>query len=89
MRIVLKESFVRDFKALKNNKPLIRKADDFIQNVSKAKSIRELSSIKKINGAKNHYRYRIGDYRLAFTKDKDTLILSRFLHRNKIYKEFP
>jgi mRNA interferase RelE/StbE len=36
-----------------------------------------------------HYRIRIGDYRLGTTMDGETVVLRRFLPRGEIYRYFP
>lgn len=54
------------------------------------KKIIEINEIelKKLSGNPNAYRDRIGNYRLGFYYEKQTIILARFLKRNDIYKVF-
>ncbi|MBC74145.1 MAG: plasmid stabilization protein, partial [Muricauda sp.] len=40
-------------------------------------------------GHPNALRIRVGTYRLGFYNENNTLILSRFVKRNDIYKLFP
>ena len=50
-----------------------------------------LTYAKPLSGIKNHFRFRIGDYRIIITpKDKDTfiiLLILKIAHRKDIYKE--
>jgi len=55
----------------------------------KSKKITEISNCKKLKGSKNAYRIRIGDYRMGFLFEKQNVEFVRFLHRNKIYENFP
>ena len=48
-----------------------------------------LKGVKKLHGHFFAYRIRIGDYRLGFFKENETIILVRFLKRADIYKLFP
>lgn len=57
-----------------------------IQNVSKPTDIQ---NIKKLKGAKNFYRVRLGSYRLGMIIEGEEVILVRLLHRKDIYKFFP
>ena len=68
---------------MKNN---IHKTLDILRS---SDDIRLLSQVKKIKGHKSAYRIRIGNYRLGFFVEKNTIILTRVLHRKEIYKYFP
>ncbi|MGQ4915559.1 MAG: type II toxin-antitoxin system RelE family toxin [Candidatus Asgardarchaeia archaeon] len=42
--------------------------------------------IKKLRGYKNHYRLRIGSYRVLFEFESgDTILIHAILHRKKAY----
>jgi len=44
--------------------------------------------IKKLKGYKNHYRIRVGEYRILFELEKpNTIIVYAILHRKKTYKK--
>ena len=45
--------------------------------------------MKKIKRDNNAYRLRVGDYRIGFFLEEDTIIFSRVLHRKEIYRFFP
>ncbi|MFB2833142.1 type II toxin-antitoxin system RelE family toxin [Floridanema evergladense] len=45
--------------------------------------------MKKLKGYENAYRIRVGDYRIGFTFDSETVIFYRVLHRKEFYRYFP
>ena len=45
--------------------------------------------LKKLKGAKNFYRVRMGSYRLGMIIKGEEVTLIRLLHRKDIYKFFP
>lgn len=60
-----------------------------IEQVEKARSISEISGVKKLKGFKEAYRIRVGDYRLGLFVSKNKAQFARFVHRKDIYKLFP
>ena len=42
-----------------------------------------------MEGFKNAYRIKIGDYRIGVFIEEDTIEFVRFVHRKDIYKKFP
>ena len=42
-----------------------------------------------MTGWENHYRIRIGDYRLGIALEGDVVVLVRFRHRSDFYRGFP
>lgn len=72
-----------------NNRNLALEIKDIIEEAKSVDSITGLRNIKKIKGAKNAYRIRIGSYRLGFYLEKNVILFTRFLHRKDIYKYFP
>ena len=90
MDIFFKPSFIKDFKKLpKNIKADVRKicSEDFLI----AKDLMEIRQvdIKLIKGFKNYFRVRIGDYRIGFKKEDQSVVFMRVKHRKDIYKIFP
>jgi len=59
------------------------------EEVASAKNLSAVKSIKKLQGAKNCYRIRIGDFRIGIMLDQETVIFAAFDHRADIYKYFP
>ena len=88
MKTIFRGSFLRDVKILRD-KQLSARLRQTIEQVEKADSLASLANVKQLKGDKNHYRIRIGEYRLALTVQEDTVTFVRFLHRKEIYRYFP
>lgn len=88
MIIEIDESFKKDFLSLKNNeieKRIIQK----LNQLEKAKSLNELSNLKKMKWFDNFFRLRVWDYRIWFEFDWNKVILLRVRSRKDIYNIFP
>ncbi len=50
----------------------------------------EILRFKKIKGKENHYRIRLGDYRIIYSPQQDILIVRviRIGHRKDVYRFF-
>lgn len=88
MKVSFEHSFYQDVRKIRDAgiKSQIRQFIDTVENIS---SIRELPGIKKLKGHPQAYRKRIGDFRIGFFLEKETIIMSRCLDRNSIYTHFP
>jgi mRNA interferase RelE/StbE len=60
-----------------------------INDILKANNLSEIRNIKKLKGAKDFYRIRIGNYRVGLAFQDGQVILAAFDHRSDIYKYFP
>lgn len=88
MKVEFLKSFSKDLDSI-NQKAVKANLVRIIESLEKSSSLDDILGIKKLKGAKNAYRIRLGDFRLAFFSDKSTVELARFLHRKDIYKFFP
>lgn len=88
MKVVFKASFAKDLRKIKDTQ-LKKQVSQMIQLVEKSSSLHEIEQVKKIMGATNYYRIRIGDYRIGLVIENDTVIFVRFLRRKDIYRYFP
>ena len=88
MKIVFAKTFSKDLERLKN-KAIKKRVANTIEKIENANTLSNITSIKKLQGSDNHYRIRIGDYRMGIKEKGNTLILMRFLHRKDIYRNFP
>jgi mRNA-degrading endonuclease RelE of RelBE toxin-antitoxin system len=88
MNYEVKKSFSRDIAKIRD-KALLNAIAVVIENIEQAQSIQQIKHIQKIQGSKNHYRIRIGDYRMGLFSNGITIYIVRFLHRKEIYKYFP
>jgi len=89
MNIEIKKTFSRDTKKIQDKK-LLNSILEVIKNIQQASSISDIPNMKKMEGGNNHYRIRLGDYRLGLYVDNNqTIFIVRFLHRKEIYRYFP
>lgn len=89
MIVEFDKSFEKSLDKLKD-KSLYPKIEKVIIKLENISSLLSISQIKKLEGYKNYYRYRVGDYRIGFEIINETTI--RFIviaHRKEIYKSFP
>jgi mRNA interferase RelE/StbE len=60
-----------------------------INEAEKTENLSTLKNIKKLAGFRNHYRIRVGDYRIGLYYSNNILEFAAFDHRKDIYKYFP
>ncbi len=60
-----------------------------IESIESADTLSNIPNTKKLQGHKYAYRIRVGNYRLGFFYENDTVTLARFVDRKDIYKLFP
>ena len=89
MELEYRASFNRDLKRLRDA-ALHRRVSQTIEALEAASTISDVPGIRRIRPLSgNHYRIRIGSYRLGIALEGDVAILVRFLHRREIYRSFP
>ncbi|WP_127140272.1 type II toxin-antitoxin system RelE family toxin [Flagellimonas marinaquae] len=88
MKIKYLKSLEKDLRKL-NDRKTKHKLKQIILQMKEAKTLDELTSIKKLSGHPHAFRIRVGSYRLGFFYENNTFVLSRFVKRNDIYKLFP
>ncbi len=88
MKLEFRKSFLDDLNRV-HDRATLHRVKNLIESMEQAENLANIAQIKKLKGAANHYRGRIGDYRLGFTLINDTICLVRFLGRKDIYKYFP
>ncbi|WP_424583806.1 type II toxin-antitoxin system RelE family toxin [Tunicatimonas sp.] len=88
MKVRYEESFLKDLRKLKDER-VKQKVRSIITNIKSASDLESLSGVKKLKSDRNAYRIRIGDYRLGFYLENDTVDFARFTNRKNIYKKFP
>lgn len=87
MNYEIRQSFVKD--AVKLPKQVQKEIAELIEKIEKATKLTELPSCKKLQGFKTAYRIRIGNYRIGFFFEKNTIELVRVLDRKNMYRFFP
>jgi len=88
MNIIFLNSFKKDIKKIKSS-TLKAKIRNSIITIENAETLKEIKNNKKLSGSYFAYRIRIGNYRLGYYFENDTVELARFLKRSDIYKVFP
>jgi mRNA interferase RelE/StbE len=88
MTVQFKESFAQDLRSIKD-KGLLARVRALIEQVEQAPHLGHLSNLQKLRGGGNYYRIRVGDYRIGFSVEGETVTFIRFLHRKDIYRYFP
>lgn len=88
MKIRFERKFLKDIEAI-NEKHVKQQIEIIISEVEKARQLNSLHNLKKLKGHKSAYRIRVGNYRLGFMYENQTVIFIRLLNRKDIYKYFP
>ncbi len=88
MNVLVEDSFVKDTMKIKDRK-LAARIGKLITDAQSASSILDIRNLKKLEGFKDFYRVRIGDYRAGFKLEDKNIRFLRFMHRKDIYKHFP
>jgi mRNA interferase RelE/StbE len=88
MKVTFRQSFARDLKNVKDQAVLdrVRRA---IERIEAAATPQEFGDLKKMSGAGNFYRIRVGDYRLGTIVEGDHVEFVRCLSRRDLYRFFP
>jgi mRNA interferase RelE/StbE len=89
VNVVYTKTFVKDLKRLKGTPAFERVKEIAFEIVPGSASLDEVPNLKKLEQAHYAYRIRIGDYRLGFTLEDDTVSFKRVLHRKEIHCYFP
>jgi mRNA interferase RelE/StbE len=88
LKVEFKSSFAKDLRKIKERK-IRQQVLGIIELVEKASDLQEISKIKKLQGADNYFRIKMGDYRIGLILEQDSVLFVRFLHRKDIYRYFP
>lgn len=88
MNVIYTKTITKDVRKIKDEK-LTDKLTAIIQQLKTASSLEEIQQLKKLKGHPAAYRIRVGDYRLGFYYEENTVILARMVKRSVIYKLFP
>ena len=87
MKIIVSNPFIKDTKALPVH---VHKAiAKVVEELKTATTLFDVNSCSKLQGTKDMYRIRFGDYRMTLTLliTKDTVTLLRVLPRGQVYKK--
>lgn len=88
MKTAFLSIFHRDLKKIKD-RSVRQSIKEAILEVEAAQKLSDLTQIKKMEGFRNAYRIRVGDFRLGFYLENDTVVFARAVNRRDIYNVFP
>ena len=88
MNILYERSFLKDLRKIKD-KNLLADLARLIEDIKAARELSDVKQVSRLKGNDSAYRIRFGHYRVGFFLEKETIILSRVLHRKEIYRYFP
>jgi mRNA interferase RelE/StbE len=86
MKIAIDRSFEKDVRKLPKQTQLQTK--EIVGQVQAATLLSDFGPTK-MEGAKNAFRIRSGNYRIGFYLEGDTIVFSPVLDRKEIYRYFP
>lgn len=89
MKINYLPTFIKDIKDLKSTSSYSVIKNLVFTDILAVKQLSEINNLKKLKGEYNAYRIRIGDYRIVFFVEEDTITFARVLHRREFYRYFP
>ena len=88
MQVFYEKSFLKDIKKI-NDKNIANKLKKILKKFEEEENLTTFLNVKKLKGFDNFYRIKIGNYRLGFKYENESIEVIRFLHRKDIYKLFP
>lgn len=88
MKTSFNPNFLRDVRKTKD-KALRERVAAVVEEIEAAKTLADITNVKKLEGYQHLYRIRVGDYRIGVYCESDEVELMRFLHRKDIYRKFP
>ncbi len=88
MQVLINKQFLKELAVIPSKDR--KRIEVFVfSDIPTYKNLADIPGIRKLKGYTQHYRIRLGDYRIGFTYRNETLSLERLLHRKDIYKYFP
>ena len=88
MNVIFTQQFLKQLQKI-HDKQLAKSIEAAIVDSKMAKTLTDISHLKKLKGAANAFSIRIGDYRIGLYCTNNTVEFSCFMHRKEVYKFFP
>ncbi|MEG3939099.1 MULTISPECIES: type II toxin-antitoxin system RelE family toxin [unclassified Microcoleus] len=76
-------------KALKSTPAFVQIKEFAFVEIANVNDLQTIVNLKKLKGDDNADRFRVGDYRIGFYFDGETVTFVRVLHQKDIYRYFP
>ena len=89
MKVNYLPTFIKDIKALKSTPHYSTIKHLVFDEILTYQNLNEMGNLKKLKGEYNSYRIRVGDYRIGFFIEDNTITFARVLHRREFYRYFP
>jgi mRNA interferase RelE/StbE len=89
VNVQYRQLFLKDLKKLKKLEIYDRVYELAFTILPAADSLQTLMNVKAMVGYANHYRIRLGDYRVGIIIRDNSLEMMRVLHRREFYRYFP
>ena len=86
-RVLFQRSAYKEYRALPRS---VRTRVDQVLEILSVNPLSEVLRFKKLRGKDNHYRVRVGDYRIIYSPQSTTLVVRviRLGHRKDVYRYF-
>ncbi len=88
MKLRFEHRFYRDLKRVRD-KGVLNGVSALIEEAKNASSVQDIRGLVKLQGYRNYYRVRVGDWRVGLVIEGEVVIFVRILHRKDIYRYFP
>ena len=88
MNVQFKDSFVKDLRKVKD-KAALKRVKEVIEQAEQARSLQDVTNLKKLKGGRNYYRIRVGEFRIGLIFEGEEITFVRCLSRKEIYRYFP
>jgi mRNA interferase RelE/StbE len=88
MKVIATKQFEKDIEK-ELSKATQLKLAEIIEELLLAASLDKIPGVKKLKGYKIAYRIRMGEFRIGFILEANTIKLSRVINRKEIYRYFP
>lgn len=88
MKVSFLQKFYDDLDQIDNDETK-NSLSSVIRQVIEATKPQEIRQLKKLQGQKNAFRIKMGDYRIGVFIEKGIVEFARITHRKHIYKVFP
>ena len=88
MRILFRQSFLRDLERIRERSVLDR-IQRAVESIEQASDLESIPQLKRLRGERGFYRVRVGDYRIGLAIEGEEVTFVRVLHRREIYRYFP
>lgn len=78
MELLYAKRFNKDLDAIRYDKAIRKRLLELIEKIKQANSLADLKDVRKVEGYRDYYRIKLGDYRLGMKLSEGSLELIRF-----------